>query len=53
MNLNEIATEVTKREGLKKSVNVAQVKEVIRIFLEEIAFYPFSEVIDVLNKHSK
>lgn len=30
MNLNELAREVTLREGLKKSISIAQVKEVIR-----------------------
>jgi hypothetical protein len=31
MTINEFAKEVTLQEGLKKSINVAQVKEVLRI----------------------
>jgi len=30
MNLNEVAVEVTKREGKKISISIAQVKEVIK-----------------------
>lgn len=30
MNLNKLAIEVCKREGLKQQVNIAQVKEVLR-----------------------
>lgn len=31
MSINTFATLVTKHEGLKKQVNIAQVKEVLRI----------------------
>lgn len=31
MNINDFAREVTLAEGLKKSVSIAQVKEVLRI----------------------
>lgn len=30
MNQNEVAVEVAKREGKKKQVNIAQIKEVIK-----------------------
>ena len=44
MNLNELAQTVTSREGLKKSVNIAQVKEVIRVIgdiFAELSLYQF------------
>lgn len=31
MNINELAKAVTQDEGLKKEVNIAQVKEVLRV----------------------
>jgi len=31
MNMNDMAKEITKTEGLKKSISIAQVKEVLRI----------------------
>jgi hypothetical protein len=31
MNLNEFAKEICRREGKKKSVDIAQVKEIVRI----------------------
>ena len=37
MNLNVFAREITLQEGLKKSMSIAQVKEVIRLVLTELA----------------
>jgi hypothetical protein len=34
MNLNQLAKEITKREGLKKQVNIAQVKEILRVIVD-------------------
>jgi hypothetical protein len=31
MNINEFAVKVAKGEGLKKAVNIAQIKEVLRV----------------------
>ena len=31
MNLNDYAKEITKREGLKKQISIAQIKEVLKI----------------------
>jgi hypothetical protein len=42
VNLHDLAKEVAKREGKKKSVDIAQIKEVIKILfevLEEKAVY--------------
>lgn len=46
MNLNELAKEIAKREKGKKEVNIAQIKEIIRILgdilheKEEKDFWP-------------
>lgn len=31
MDMNKVATQVAKEEGLKKAVNIAQIKEIIRL----------------------
>lgn len=36
MNLNDLAKRVAKKEGLKKSLSIAQIKEVIKIVIDEI-----------------
>ncbi len=37
MNLNNLATEITLREGKSESLNIAQVKEVLHILSEMLA----------------
>jgi len=37
INLNDLALYIVQREGLKQSISIAQVKEVLRITLEELA----------------
>lgn len=37
INLNELAKEVTLAEGLKESVSIGQVKEVMKLVLIELA----------------
>lgn len=37
MNLNELAKEITEHEGLKKEVNIAQTKEILRCLVEILA----------------
>lgn len=34
MNLNDLAKEICKREGKKVSVNIAQVKEILKILID-------------------
>jgi len=50
MNLNDFALEVTKEEGLKESLSIAQVKEVIRIVLKKLAHLPFGEVAVMIGR---
>jgi hypothetical protein len=37
MNLNELAKRITLKEGLKESLSIAQVKEVIKLFQAELS----------------
>jgi len=49
-NLNRLAREVTLQEGKKRSVSIAQVKEVIRITLILLAALPRWEVNEMLDR---
>ena len=49
-NLNELAREVTLKEGKKRSVSIAQVKEIIRIALIMLAKLPRWEVNEMLDR---
>lgn len=51
MNLNELARLVTMREGLKESISIAQVKEVLKIVLEELAYLDVVEMGALLKKY--
>jgi len=51
MNLNELAREITLIEGLKKSVSIAQVKEILKITLKTLAKYDESEVLKILKRY--
>jgi hypothetical protein len=50
MNLNTVAKDITKAEGKKISMNIAQVKEVLSLFINYLAVYPFSLVAEMLSK---
>ena len=51
MNLNNLARIVTLKEGKKKSVSIAQVKEILKIILKELAKEDLYEVIKVLKRY--
>ena len=53
MNLNIFAKEITVREGLKKSVSIAQVKEIIKLVLTALSRLPIKKVEAVLGKYGK
>jgi len=48
MDLNEFARRVTLLEGKKKSLSIAQVKEVIKIVFDELAKNPFAAFWELL-----
>ena len=53
MNLNDFAKEITLIEGRKKSLSIAQVKEVIRLTLIRLANSPMAETEAVLNRYKE
>lgn len=54
INRNELARRVTLREGLKKQVNIAQVKEVHRVTFTLLAnSYSDREVLLLLRRYRK
>lgn len=50
VNLNKWAKEITLDEGLKKSLSIAQVKEVLHIVLHDLKQMPFKDIISLLTK---
>ena len=51
MNLNHLAKKITLKEGLKKSVNISQVKEIMKIVFKELSKMTLSEISGILNKY--
>jgi len=50
MNMNDWAVEITKREGKKISVSVAQVKEILRIILRDLKNMPLKDIVSLLSR---
>lgn len=50
INRNALAKRITEREALVQSLSIAQVKEVLRITLEELTRFPASSVLLLLEK---
>jgi len=51
MNLNEFAKTVTEKEGLKKSVSIAQIKEIIKIIFVELGRMYEADAIAVIRRY--
>ena len=51
MSLNNLARIVTLKEGKKKSISIAQVKEVLKIILKELAKEDLYKVINLLKRY--
>lgn len=51
VDMNELAREITLEEGHKESLDIAQVKEVLRITLKKLAKMSKEEVNYLLNKN--
>jgi len=51
INLNKISEIVTKREGLKKNVDIGQVKEVQKLTFEELGKFSDEQIIEVINRY--
>ena len=53
LNLNKLATKITVQEGKKKSISIAQVKEVMALVCRELSKMSVEEVAQVLRKYKK
>ena len=53
INLNAMANRVAMGEGGRTEVNIAQIKEVMKVFLEELARYNDDEILEVVKRHKK
>ncbi len=54
INLNELAKKVTLKEGKKKNLSIADIKEVQKLTFEElINNYPSSEILRMLERYIK
>jgi len=51
VNENWVAEQIAAQEGLKESISIAQVKEVLRIALELFAELTPTEMIDLVGRH--
>lgn len=53
MNLNEFAKKITLKEGGKKNLSIAQVKEVIRLVFDELRKHPFDTIVELFFSSKK
>jgi hypothetical protein len=53
INENKLAEEIAEREGGKKNLTIAQIKEVQRHLLDLLAEKPCSDVFALIAKHAK
>ena len=50
INLNDLAKDVSDGETGEEEVNIAQIKEVIRVTFEELAKYEDQEILDAVRR---
>ena len=53
INMNDMANAVAMNEKGRTEVNIAQIKEVMRIFLEELSCYEDEEILEVVKRYRK
>ncbi len=53
INLNQLASEVTLAEGKKISLNVGQVKEVMKIVFSRLAKMNVLEIAEILKRYGR
>jgi len=53
MNLNKLARTIALKEGKKKQVNIAQIKEILKIALTEISREPEDTQLKTIAKYEK
>lgn len=52
VNQNVLVKRISEREGKKVEVNIAQIKEVVRLLLEELAGLPASQALALIERHA-
>jgi len=53
MDMNEFAKRITLKEGKKKSLSIAQVKEVIRLVMEELAKEDNADIVRIVRRAAR
>jgi hypothetical protein len=53
MNLNDLAKRITLKEGKKKHLSIAQVKEVLSLVFEELRQHPFQAIVELFTPRKK
>ena len=53
INMNEMAVKVALKESGKVEVNIAQIKEVLKVFLLELAECSDEQVLELINRYRK
>ena len=53
INMNDMARTVALNEEGRTETNIAQIKEVMRVFLEELATYDDPEILEVVKRYRK
>lgn len=51
VNLNKMAIDITKSEGLKKAVSIAQVKEVMKLVFKSLKKMTIDDITGILKKY--
>ncbi len=51
VNMNDFAREITLEEGGAKSVNIAQVKEIVKLTLEKLAKMGTAHALALIKRH--
>jgi len=50
MDMNEFARTITLKEGKLKSISIAQVKEVVRLVMEELCKESNSDIVRIVRR---
>jgi len=53
VNLNDLAKKVTLKEGKKKSISIAQIKEVMKLLFIELSKYSEDEQLKTIARYEK
>ena len=51
IDMNDFATDITKKEAGKVEISIAQVKEVLKLTFEKLATMTQEEVMDIVKRY--